>query len=387
MAGTQTLTGSHMHQPGEFALWTMFLIQPPVAYVPTAWTVILDQPVPEKELNVELELHGGDSNGAMINQLILQTGQSQASGTINFTIPANTTSVEVMGNYTNLGPSVIQFNYTVEIQYSDLGAPGYCQYGTEPAPTAPLVTLVTEAGVAAVCTLLGAPWLEVLFAPLIGYALDTGVLCGSGPPTMPPISAQSLLDDIQSKLVVFEAALWYSVCQCTPAPSGSPPPTSYPIVVVVQPPGWPPPPNYACDNTNICATLQLILKRLDELSTSQQINVTSTTTVVNSPSVLAYQLGAVHAGLTDSGSIAVSGLVGVRVEVTSGTPGIVLPGNPPYYWDQGWLSVSDGGALLLEHRITHASAEWFPPEARLASVVGYYANPGVELQISELIPV
>lgn len=276
--------------------------------------------------------------------------------------------------------------YTFSITAADLADPPACAYGTQPAPTSSLVTLITDAAVTAALSLWGAPWLSVLFDPLIGYALDTGVLCGTGPPAVSTITPQSLLEDVGSKVAALEAIMWYSICQCAPAPSGQPPPTPYTPPPLTQPPGWPARPGYTCTDADVCATLLLILKRLDELSGSQQIAIDQRTTVINPLGRLSYTPGSVHTGLTGTGSFAIAGLVGVRVEITGGSPPLVLAGNPPYQWDRGWMSVTDGGALLLERRIARDSAEWFPPEMQLATQFGYSLTSGVVVTMTELLP-
>jgi hypothetical protein len=99
----------------------------------------------------------------------------------------------------------------------------------------------------------------------------------------------------------------------------------------------------------------------------------------------AFVTGTVHSGLTDSGTIPISRLVGLRVDVTDSTPAGEFEGNPPYLKDQGWLSVSDGGAMLQETRITRGSQDWYPREMQLATVFGFFAKDGVTLTITELL--
>jgi hypothetical protein len=95
----------------------------------------------------------------------------------------------------------------------------------------------------------------------------------------------------------------------------------------------------------------------------------------------------VHSGLTGSGNITVSDCIGFRIELTAGTPEATRPGNPTYLWDVGWASINDGGAMLQETRVTRSSYEWFPVAATLGTSFGYFANPGLTLQMTELLPV
>lgn len=270
---------------------------------------------------------------------------------------------------------------TVTVTAANLPDPSPCMFGTRPTASAPAIAFITDATIAAACTLIGAPWLAVLFAPLIGYAIDTGVLCGSGPPTMPPITNQSLLSDVQSRLTALQSTLWYSVCECIP---GSPTPVPYPPPSVTQPPGWPPAQTYSCDPANLCATITLILKRLDELSTTAAANLQLTTQVQRYRVPFSYVPGPAHAGLTGAGTFAIGRCVGVRVQVTAGVPSRQLEGTPPYLWNCGWISLTRTSRFLVEDRISQETYEWFPDDAQLADSLGYWLYPGVTITVTEL---
>lgn len=270
---------------------------------------------------------------------------------------------------------------TVAVSGANVSDPNPCQYGTRPTSSAPAIAFVTDAAIAAACTLIGAPWLAVLFAPLIGYAIDTGALCGSGPPPMPVITNASLLDDISSRIAALQSTMWYSLCECVP---GTPAPVPYPLPEPAQPVGWPPAQTYSCDPANLCATLTLILKRLDELSTTT-IGTAQLVTLIQRYEVpFATVDGGVHAGLTGAGSFAVQRSVGFRVEITAGTPTRQLEGTPPYLWNAGWVSCSEGSRMLSEHRIAQEFREWLPQEAPLATVFSYWLYSGVTLRVTEL---
>lgn len=270
---------------------------------------------------------------------------------------------------------------TVTVSGANVSDPNPCQYGTRPSASAPAIAFVTDATIAAACTLIGAPWLAVLFAPLIGYAIDVGALCGSGPPTMPTITNNDLLSDISSRVAALQATLWYSVCECVP---GTPAPIPYPPPSLTQPTGWPSDPVYNCDPANLCATLTLILKRLDQLSQTATADLTLTTLIQRYEVPMAYISSISRGPLTGSGTFAIARCVGLRLEVTAGLPTRQLEGNPPYVWNIGWVSVLDGTRMLEEHRISQQYREWFPQEMPLAGTVNYWLYPGVSLQITEL---
>ena len=79
--------------------------------------------------------------------------------------------------------------------------------------------------------------------------------------------------------------------------------------------------------------------------------------------------------------------MGVEVTVT-GRPGggLVLPGNPDYLWNMGWMSVSDGQGMLEEKRITRDSMVWLPKSMQDALSFNYALDAGVTVNVRELAP-
>lgn len=100
-----------------------------------------------------------------------------------------------------------------------------------------------------------------------------------------------------------------------------------------------------------------------------------------------YTPGTVHTGITGSGTLAISNLVGVHVDITSGVPtNPQLPGVPPYEFSVGWMSVSEPNGMLDEKRITRQHQVWLSGVTPYATVFGYYLNPGFTINVTELIP-
>jgi hypothetical protein len=99
-----------------------------------------------------------------------------------------------------------------------------------------------------------------------------------------------------------------------------------------------------------------------------------------------YTKGTVHAGLSGSGSIPVSGRVGVLVDITTQATAPVLPGNPPYLFDQGWLSVLTADGFIDEKRLTRTTQIWLPTLFPISTQFGYFFNPGVTATVTELLP-
>lgn len=99
-----------------------------------------------------------------------------------------------------------------------------------------------------------------------------------------------------------------------------------------------------------------------------------------------YTKGTVHAGLSGSGSIPVHGRVGVLVDITAQASAPVLPGNPPYLFDQGWLSVLTPDGFIDEKRLTRTQQIWLPALFPISTQFGYFFNPGVTATVTELLP-
>jgi hypothetical protein len=99
-----------------------------------------------------------------------------------------------------------------------------------------------------------------------------------------------------------------------------------------------------------------------------------------------YKKSTVHSGLTSSGTIGSAGLIGIEVDITAAPATKTQPGNPPYIWDMGWLSLLTGDGMIDEKRLTRTHQLWLPQLGGLATTWGYYFNPGVTATITELIP-
>jgi hypothetical protein len=100
-----------------------------------------------------------------------------------------------------------------------------------------------------------------------------------------------------------------------------------------------------------------------------------------------YKAGTVHTGVTGAGTLAISNLVGVKIDITSGVPtNPELPGTPPYEFSVGWMSVSEPNGMLDEKRITRQHQVWLSGVTPYATVFGYYLNPGFTINVTELVP-
>lgn len=99
----------------------------------------------------------------------------------------------------------------------------------------------------------------------------------------------------------------------------------------------------------------------------------------------AYVPGAVHSGVSGTGTTAVSQLLGFQLNVTARPPtNRVSGGNPSYIYDLGWVSVSDPDGMIEEKRLTRDSMLWFPRLGQLATSFNFFLRAGVTLTWTEL---
>jgi hypothetical protein len=159
----------------------------------------------------------------------------------------------------------------------------------------------------------------------------------------------------------------------SPAPPPPPPPA--------PPPGFPAPPVLSCTTIpDICAALTTLSRNIDHVKTAVDL-------LQRYRLPFAYSPGTRHTGLSGSGSFHIGGLVGVQVYVTAPPAGaLVLPGNPPYLFDCGWMSLNDPNGMLEEKRITRSGFDWIAVDAQLATSFNWALNPGVVIDVIELRP-
>lgn len=200
---------------------------------------------------------------------------------------------------------------------------------------------------------LGDPWFEIAFR-------DAG--------------ARPLWLEGQPLLVDFRNSAGEPPCSNTGTPI--PTPTPEPL-----PPNYPAPPVASCGTlADVCALLSQLMLRVQQLGTAVNI-------LQRWGKPFGYVDGVEHAALTGTGQFPISRLLGMHVFVVEPPPGEpVLPGNPPYLWDVGWMSINDSSGMLEEKRITRSGFDWLPRDMPLASSFNYALNPGVVLTVREIIP-
>lgn len=100
----------------------------------------------------------------------------------------------------------------------------------------------------------------------------------------------------------------------------------------------------------------------------------------------AYLLGAAHSGLTGTGSFAIQGLLGVKVELTTLPASLGnIAGTPAEIFDAGFVSLGTLDGYPQSYRIEHNPEVILPPRASAFTECGYTLPPGVVATITELV--
>lgn len=304
---------------------------------------------------------------------------NSASGRVDFTIPAPATRFSVGANTNSFCSAGTLFGVLV----SWTAPPGgFCPYGTQPInPLQPPLYLTPEL-LGQWLTRLGANALLGRFSPLFYTVLSVDNLCGALPPPFTQATVDNLDASPQALLELVKSMAWLNLCECKPgAPAPQPPPD--PTVVVG--PGVPVSPTFGCSEIDLCATLIAIRQQLAAIALTVGTDLELDTLVQRYRVPFAYIAGATHSNLAGNGSFHVTRLVGLQVVITaSPTSPIVLEGNPGYVWDVGWMSVSDGGGMLQEKRITRQSFTWFPDSMQEATTFGWFMKDGYQISVGEL---
>lgn len=99
----------------------------------------------------------------------------------------------------------------------------------------------------------------------------------------------------------------------------------------------------------------------------------------------AYVAGTAHSGLTGRGSVAVQGLLGAKIEVTSfGTNTGEVLGDPDVLWDAGWINWGNSDGVSPRQYISNAEMLTLPSLAGQYTQLHYSLEPGVTVTITEL---
>lgn len=100
----------------------------------------------------------------------------------------------------------------------------------------------------------------------------------------------------------------------------------------------------------------------------------------------AYVPGNVHTGLSGAGTIAIQGLLGLKIEVTS------IPGSygrtgsdPEVFFDMGFVTLGTSDGYDQSTRVNRQSQILLPPRCSAYTDFGYELRPGVVVTVTELV--
>ena len=100
----------------------------------------------------------------------------------------------------------------------------------------------------------------------------------------------------------------------------------------------------------------------------------------------AYVYGANHTGLSGDGEFAVTGLLGVSVDVTTLPDRAgVLDGTPETLFDVGYVTLGTSDGWVASKRIDHDGTLFLPPSAGVFTRVGYTVGSDVVIDVRELV--
>jgi len=270
-------------------------------------------------------------------------------------------------------PQATGSSITLTLDYTPLTPPGACAYGAEPNPAAAVYTYITETLVEAVAVALGMGPLGVIALGVMIGAPIIFPVCDH-PPAMPAALTNADFVDgtaLPNPLTLnkwkdhFVYGVWLFYCQCKPAPSGQPAPTQPPKPPVPPRVGPGPQPVQPCDNADICTTL----RNITNILTTINLSITNNNYVQTEP---AYTWGALYAGISGNGEIAVSGILGVFVSFST-LPNRVggSVGDPNTIWDAGFIDYGSDDGWYPRQRIT--SNPWLSLPLHMTNIsrVGY----------------
>jgi hypothetical protein len=131
---------------------------------------------------------------------------------------------------------------------------------------------------------------------------------------------------------------------------------------------------------NVCAGVEQLLQGMGNL----QLQVALIQTQIAPQS---YVDGTEYPNLTGTGSVMVSRLLGLRVYVVTPPPDQpVLPGNPPYLWNCGWMALANADGVIEERRVVRSGMTWIPRNANLATSFQWALTPGTIVTAIEIRP-
>ncbi len=125
----------------------------------------------------------------------------------------------------------------------------------------------------------------------------------------------------------------------------------------------------------------------DPLLTGMLTQILNYVTTIQRQAVpFGYVLGASHTGLSGAGALSISGLLGVKVAVTTLPSNYGVEGtSPPEHFDLGWLTFGTADGFPSAFRLTRNPEFLTPARCSVYTDFDYDLAPGVVVTITELL--
>jgi hypothetical protein len=182
-------------------------------------------------------------------------------------------------------------------------------------------------------------------------------------------------------LAWFQEAAWNFFCKCTAAPGGSPAPIKpIPPNVIADPGATVLPPKLVCDNSDICSYLNHLEQLVAQLAQQVSYLRTDLRLIERQTVPFGYVAGTLYSGLTGAGTISVSGILALAVELTT------IPANvselfaaPDVFFNVGWVTTGTDDGWRVSTAIGH-NPHWIDAQFD-DTQIGYSFSPGVVANI------
>jgi len=237
-------------------------------------------------------------------------------------------------------------------------------------------------------------WLEVSFGALIGISWVPGTFCTGPPPDMPQFGPEDFIIGTQIPapgslakfLTALESALWPLYCECLPATGGGPAPITYPPARQPQEPGTPGPIGpVVCDNTNLCASIDAISRRLTAIGGQLALMRQDVQLIQRQGVPFGYLRGANHSALSGNGEFPVADILGLEVHLDVFPAGHESGSTDPITYHQlGKVSLGTADGWRRSWQPTH-NPYLILPVLGAWTRVGYSFVGGVVATITELL--
>jgi len=245
------------------------------------------------------------------------------------------------------------------------GTATYCAYGTHRKAGVDAQIYLGEGALISFATARGAGWAVPLIQTFANLLLDVDTLCSGPPPVMPTLTRDDFMfgnpelpgpGAYAKAWTWLQAAAWHSLCECVPAPGGSPAPTPYVAPSQPTPPAGVPdqPAPLVCDASDLCSQFNQLMGAVGALTRQVQFLRGDVTLMQRQHVPFNYLRGTAHVGLSGTGEISVSDILGLSVSL-SGIPdwGSADLDTPTGYYNIGELAVGNTDGWIATHRIRH----------------------------------